>query len=198
MERRDFIKKVIAAGIVFQLPWYISCQSEQSKIMIPEKEVLSSEQREIVLFFLQHFFPEVKASPSIKDLNTYTHINNYLLDTNIDPDEQKYLINGTKWIDETSMETFNKNFKSLTEEKKEIILIKVLNTSWGTSWSSQLLTLTFESLLLDPLYYVNLQEAGWKWLHHKPGTPRPTNENNYQKLLERKKENLIITDLSQL
>jgi len=199
MKRRDFIKKTIAAGIVFQLPWFVSCQSEHAgRIVIPENEILNREQREIIIYFLKYFFPDVKGSPSIENLNTYLHINNYLADSNIDPDEQAYLINGIKWVNETARDTYEKSFNDLSSDEKIIIIHKILNTNWGTSWSSKLLTLTFESLLLDPLYYVNKNESGWKWLHHQPGSPRPTPENNYHMLLERKKENLIITDLSQL
>ncbi len=199
MKRREFIKKTLVIGIACQLPWFVSCQADHSQqISIPENEILSPEHRNIVLFFLKHFFPDVEGSPSIEKLNTYYHINNYLSDPNIDPDEQQYLKNGIKWVNETAVDNFNKKFNLLTLQEKETLIKKVLNTNWGTSWSSRLLTLTFESLLLDPLYYVNQNEAGWKWLHHQPGTPRPTPKNSYTQLLARKKEDLIVTDLSQL
>jgi sulfur relay (sulfurtransferase) DsrC/TusE family protein len=199
MDRRDFIKKMVAAGIIFQLPWFISCQNKiDKKIFIPNNEVLLPNQREIVIYFLKHFFPDVKGSPSIEDLNTYAHINQYLTDPNIDPNEQKYFINGTKWIEETAAELTNKKFSDLSPAQKKQVLNKVIQTRWGTSWSSKLLTLTFESLLLDPLYYVNKNEIGWKWLHHKAGTPRPQKKNSYKNLLKRKNEKIIITGLSQL
>ncbi len=199
MKRRDFLKNLLAAGIVIQIPWYISCQSGKEKpLPLPQNEVLDTSQKEIVIYFLKNFFPDVPGSPSIEDLNTYYHINSFLSDPNVDPDEQKYFINGIQWIKESANENFNKDFVELSQNEKRELIKKVIETGWGTNWSSKLLTLTFESLLLDPLYYINLDEAGWKWLHHQPGSPRPGSHNHYKKLLARKKEDIIITDLSQL
>ncbi len=196
MNRRNFIKTIAAAGILTQIPLQVSCVFSETKKI--ENEILKPSQKKIVHYFLSRFFPDIPGSPSIKDLNTYQHINNYLTDTNVDPDEQDYFINGIRWIDETAIETYQKKFTDLDKTQKKKVFFKVLDTSWGTSWSSRLLTLTFESLLLDPLYHVNTKEKGWKWLHHIPGSPRPTHKNSYKKLLVRKKENIIVTDLSQL
>ncbi len=198
MNRRNFIKKSIAAGIIFQLPWYISCQNKKNKNDYKSKKILNSEQENTISYFLLYFFPDIQKTPSIKELNTCKHINNYLADENINPIEKRFLINGIKWINDTSNYYFSNKFNSLSDKKKKIIITKILETNWGESWSSKLLTLTFESLLLDPLYHINTEKKGWKWLHHLPGSPRPTLENNYSKLLARKKENIIITDLSQL
>ncbi len=196
MNRRVFIKRIAATGILLQIPWWVSCDSSSTTEI--HNEILKPHQKEIVEYYLSRFFPDVPGSPSVKELNTYRHINTFLNDSNIDPDEQEYFINGTKWINETAMEIFGQNFHELKKNQQQKVFFKTLDTSWGTSWSSKLLTLTFESLLLDPLYHVNTNEKGWKWLHHTPGTPRPSNKNSYLKLLARKKEEIIITDLSQL
>ncbi len=197
MKRRSFIKGIISAGIVVQFPLYISCSTNEIDKII-ENEVFNSKQKILLLFFLNKLFSEQKNIPSVFELNTYYHINKFLLDKNVDQDEKNYLIKGIKWAAETSFEEFNLNFDELDKQQKNKLFDLIVKTNWGESWMSSLLTLVFESLLLDDIYNVNKNQIGWKWLHHLPGNPRPTKENDYKHLLERKKTTQIITNLSQL
>jgi len=197
MKRRNFLKAVLSTGILMQIPWYLSC-NQKTKYVSLKNEVLNNKQREIILFLLEKLFPENKNIPSIFQLNTYTHINNFLLDKNIDSDEKKYFINGIKWTQETANEQFNKSFNELNSSEKINLFHKILQESWGESWFSRILTLIFESLLLDPIYDINKNEIGWKYLNHISGKPRPNINNKYKILLERKKHTSIITNINQL
>ncbi len=194
LNRRHFIKGIGATAILWQIPLWQAC-----KRPVPVfKGILPGTQQKILHTVLNHLFPETTESPGIEQLHTEFHINTYLTDPQIDPDEQKYIINGITWLDETSQELFKTNFLSLTYSQQIKILENILQTSWGEYWLSRLLTLTFESLLLDPVYGVNVDEAGWHWLHHQPGQPRPQSGITYPEILKRKKEHLIITGLDQL
>ncbi len=192
--RRKFLKGLGATAILWQIPFWQSCQQPAPVI----NGILPETKQKILHTVLNHLFPPTEQSPGIEQLNTIHHINVYLSDPLIDPDEQKYIINGTGWLDETSHEIFKTGFLSLNHSQQVKILKNILKTSWGESWLSRLLTLTFESLLLDPLYQVNINEAGWQWLHHIPGKPRPQKNISYPEILNRKKELTVITDLNQL
>jgi len=191
--RRFFIKSVSASVLLAQLPLLSACHFEKKY-----QSLKTGDKQKVFYETLNILFPKYKNSPTVEQLNTLNHIQNYLSDKNIDPDEQKFLINGAQWLDETAQENYKESFLDLSSKQQKEIIAKIVKESWGESWLSKLLTLTFESLLLDPIYEVNIKEAGWQWLHHQPGQPRPQKENQYPKILERKKEYIIITDLKQL
>ena len=192
--RRYFIKGIGAAAILWQIPFWQSCR-QVSPVF---KGILPEEQQKILHAVLNRLFPKTNNGPGIEQLHTEYYINVYLTDPLIDPDEQKYIINGIKWLDKISHELYNTGFVSLNHSQQLKILQNILQTSWGESWLSRLLTLIFESLLLDPIYNVNTGEVGWQWLHHLAGAPRPNPDISYPKILDRKKEQVIITHINQL
>jgi len=192
-DRRIFLKALGASVLLLNLP-FVACYEKKDKFV----SVLSEKPLEILKNVLKIIFPDLPKTPGIQQLNTLKHIDNYLIDIYIDPSEQTFLINGIDWLNETALEIYKNDFNFLNQEEKIRILKKISNESWGESWLSKLLTLTFESLLLDPLYQINIDEAGWKWLNHKPGQPRPEFEIAYPEILKRKQEKIIITRLEQL
>ncbi len=190
--RRNFIKGLCATGILIQTPLFTACQNEHAYT-----PVLSFNHQEIAKSFFQILFPD-KLAPGYEKINALFHLNMVLTDPLADPDETEYLKNGFKWTNETAQETYKKDFIHLNAEQKVHIFDNVWKTSWGESWLSRLLTIIFEALLIDPIYEVNLNEAGWKWLHHTPGLPRPNDRIIYPLILERKKESKPITHINQL
>ena len=188
--RRNFIKGVGAGILWLQLPLWIGCSRNYNRLDLTEDEVLLHN-------ILNILFPK-NPGPDIDTIHTLQHIRTYLNDQNEDPDEQKFLLNGIMWTRETSQELFQKDFSQLHDKERLQLVKKLTKETWGNSWLSKLLSLNFEALLLDPIYHVNEQEAGWKWLQHTPGIPRPNKLNKYPEILNRKNESIIITDLSQL
>jgi len=191
--RRHFIKGLGATALLLPIPLGQSCRQQSVY-----NGVLPIEKQKILHQTLELIFPPIKNSPNIKQINVEFHINNYLTDPLIDPDEQTFLTNGIQWLDESAQEDLFKSFLDLNKSQQIKLIEHVLKTSWGESWLSKLLTLTFEALLLDPLYHINIDEIGWRWLHHQPGQPRPKPEITYPEILNRKKEQVIITNLNQL
>ncbi len=191
--RRIFIKGLGATAILIQIPFWQACQSNTSS-----KGVLPRPQQALLHAVLKILFPPVNHTPDINQINAEYHINRYLTNPLIDPGEQQFIINGIDWLNETAHEDFHKDFVKLKIKDQQQLIQKITGESWGESWLSKLLTLTFESLLLDPIYQVNLKETGWQWLHHQPGLPRPNKQNNYPVILKRKKEIIAITRLDQL
>ena len=191
--RRQFIKGIGATAVLLQIPFWQSCK--QPAVF---QGILPENRQKILHQVLNILFPKSNNSPGIEQIHAEFHINSYLTDPLIDPDEQKYVINGIKWLDETAQELFKTGFLSLNNRQQIETLQNILKTSWGESWLSKILTLTFEALLLDPLYQVNTDKVGWHWLHHQAGQPRPKSGIAYPEILNRKKEQVIITNLNQL
>ncbi len=191
--RRHFIKGLGATALLLPIPLAQSCRQQSVY-----NGVLPREKQKILHQTLNLIFPPTENSPNIEQINVEFHINNYLTDPLIDPDEQTFLIHGIQWLDESAHEDFSKSYLDLNQSQQIKQIEHILNTSWGESWLSKLLTLTFEALLLDPLYRVNTNEIGWQWLHHQPGSPRPKPKIAYPEILNRKREQMIITNLNQL
>jgi len=189
--RRQFIKGVGASVVLSQFPLLFSCQKSTDAIILSSVETL------IIQRVLNILFPSTPG-PSVEDIKVINLLNDYLSDPNTDPEEQQSIIKGIEWINEISQNSYMVDFSNLTKEKQEKVLQKILQKPWGERWVSKLLTLTFEALLLDPIYGINTHEAGWKYLNHIPGKPRPDTQNKYPEILNRKKENIIITSLDQL
>ncbi len=174
--RRIFIKQIIATGIISQFPFLYSCKEE------PIDEVLTKNQRNTLLPIMKFLF-DTPSTPSISDINAYSHLNDILADPFYDIDEKKYLINGITWINETAQEQYKKEFHRLKQIEKQNIFNQIALLDWGTSWLSKILTIIFEALLIDPIYEVNTNKIGWKWLNHIPGIPRPNKKNAYPNIL---------------
>ncbi len=189
--RRQFIKGVGATAVLLQLPVWQSCKPTIYK------GILSADNQFVINNVLQILFPS-KPGPDIYDIKVEKHLNNYLTDPLIDPDEQQFIINGIGWIRETAQEKFENDFLLLSRKQQEKLIKFILSKPWGENWVSKLLTILFEAMLLDPVYGINTHEIGWRFLHHVPGKPRPENYNKYPEILQRKNENIIITDLKQL
>jgi len=191
LSRRQFIKGAGAGFLLWQIPFWQSCQKPLFK------GSLSAHDQQIINSVLQILFPS-QPGPGIYDIKAEYHLNNFLTDPLIDPAEQVFIRNGIRWTDETSREKFQKNYLNLSNAEQSKLIYYLLHESWGESWVSKLLSIVFEAMLLDPVYGINTHEIGWKYVKHIPGKPRPSFHNKYPDILNRKKENTVINNLNQL
>jgi gluconate 2-dehydrogenase gamma chain len=106
-------------------------------------------------------------------LNIIGYFKGVLSDSRIDIDSRNYLINGTRWLNESADEEYDKEFVSLNTTQKEALLKKVSMLRWGDDWLYKVMGYYFEATLSDPIYGGNLNGTGWKWLEFHPGFPRP-------------------------
>ncbi len=189
--RRKFIRQVLLSGIAVQLPFFFSCSEERKDNTIHRKT-------DLVNTIQQILFPDTPDSPGIEDTGAFAYFNRIVRDERLDPEEREYLQNGLRWVNETAQEETKKDFVQLTFPQQKQLIKKISAYSWGEAWLSRMLTVIFEALLLDPIYGVNLQESGWKWLGHVPGSPRPSKRNRYPDILIRKEEFIAVSRLEQL
>ena len=184
MSRRHFVKGLFIAGVITQIPFLSACLNENEREENAAFGQLNSQQKDILKEIQDILFPNDGNGPSSEDINALNYLQWVISDERMDPDEVEYLLNGIKWIEETSDEIYSIPFLKLSKNEKENLIEKVSKENWGESWLSVVLTLIFEALLSDPQYGGNTNSTGWEWLHHNPGNPRPTEELLYDNIFK--------------
>lgn len=179
MQRRGFLKSILAASVVTQIPWWMACTNENES-----RDFIISKQNQEILSLAQEFlFPSDGNGPGAIEIKADEYLQWVLNDPKMDVDEKKYIINGLTWIEETAEEEKGTEFLKLNKPEQTNILNFVSATDWGESWYSVLLNFIFEALLSDPIYGSNLDGIGWKWLEHNAGIPRPLEDQKYGQFL---------------
>lgn len=182
LNRRKFLKGALLAGAMTQIGLFMSCTPELKK----GNDILSAEQATILDDILLILFPNDGNGPSANDINAFGYIMWVLHDElNRQPEDNEYIIEGLDWMNEQSESFFEKKFVELQPKEKEELVAEIVQIKWGKNWTSMMITLLYEALLLDPIYGGNTNEVGWKWLNHVPGYPRPTEELRYERIMEK-------------
>jgi gluconate 2-dehydrogenase gamma chain len=178
--RRSFLRAALVAGAASQLAWFTSC----SKQLEEANDYLTAEQSTVLKSILLIIFPSDGNGPSADDLNTFGYVMWSLADTFKFQEDKDYIIEGLDWASEKSQELYFDKYSNLDQEQKEALVKQFVDLKWGKNWMSVMVTLTMESVLLDPLYGGNVDEQGWNWLEHKPGLPRPTEKTRLESFME--------------
>ena len=179
LSRKKFIGGIFMGGLLASLPT-VSMLGKS----INTTKILSQNQFSIVASVQKILFPSDGNGPGAYDVMADKYLLWVLSDVRMDPEEKEYIIDGIGWVDETAEENFSKSYTQLSQSEKEELIADISNESWGSSWLSVMLTFIFEALLSDPQYGGNTEEIGWKWLHHNPGYPRPTEALLYPEILK--------------
>jgi hypothetical protein len=174
INRRRFLSLGALAGIGTVLPLQ-SClfDSKPEPIAQRDPNVLSPLEWDTLLAVQEVLFPHEKDSPGAIDVNAAGYFQWVLKDPMLDPKEIAFKKNGLTWLEEESMELYQKSFIDLKEKEQNETLLSIREHSWGRSWISTMLLHIFEALLSDPIYGANTDEKGWQWLDYTPGIPRP-------------------------
>lgn len=109
----------------------------------------------------------------ITQANAYAYVSLVFKHSRVSAQDKQFLRNGTKWLHEEAVAKYNKVYTNLSPQERQDTLKSIANTSWGETWIKTVLSYIMEAVLGDPLYGVNKDEFGWKWLNHKTGSPRP-------------------------
>ncbi|MCB1866472.1 MAG: gluconate 2-dehydrogenase subunit 3 family protein [Chromatiales bacterium] len=127
-----------------------------------------------------HLFPSEPDAPGAREIRALAYLRGVLADRGVDREEREFLVRGTTWLDEIAREREKGLFVNLDAEARERVLRQVAQSDAGENWLSTLLYYIFEALLQDPIYGGNPRGAGWQWLEHDPGQPRPNPRNRYR------------------
>lgn len=176
ISRRNFLKNSLAVGVLSQVSFIQSCTDEFSKT------ILSDKQLKIIISVQNILFPKDKNGPGAFDFNSHLYLLWVLSDKRIAKDEKQYIVDGIRWINETSEENYATKYLNLSKKEQVNLIQTIVKKNWGESWLSVLLTFIFEAMISDPIYGFNKDEIGWKWLQHQAGYPRASKELMYDNI----------------
>jgi gluconate 2-dehydrogenase gamma chain len=177
--RRNFLKNSVLAGIFSHTLFVEACISNPEKI-----EPLTKNQYQILQSVQNILFPKDEIGPSAADFHADKYVLWVLNDARIDPEENKFILDGLDWTEETAMEEFGKSYLKLSVNQQNDLVKYISQQNWGENWLSLNLTYIFEAMISDPIYGFNDREQGWEWLEHMVGTPRPNSHNKYDDIFK--------------
>ncbi len=177
LNRRKFVKTLSVTAVLSQIAVVNACVI--SPKVYEANAYLTALESEIIQKIQDVLFPNDGNGPSAEDVNAYSHLLWVLSDERKDKDSVEYIKKGIGWTEETAQANYGRTFSDLSQLEIEELIRYIAGENWGTSWLSIILTLIFEAVAIDPIYNVNTNEVGWKWLEQRSGSPRPTTENSY-------------------
>ena len=134
----------------------------------------SKEKADTFALLQEDLFPDIDAQLNTRNINARAYLTYILHHPRVLDEEKHFIKKGVVWLDEESRDLFGKEYVELSILKRQKVLASIAKTQWGESFIETILTYLFEALLGDPVYGINKDEVGWKWVHHTPGLPRPS------------------------
>ena len=131
-------------------------------------------QADTLALLQEDLFPDIDAKLNTRTINARSYLAYILHHPRVSKDDKRFIKKGVVWLDEEASDLFGAEYRKLPEQKRQKVLANIAKTEWGESYIETILTYLFESLFGDPIYGINKDEVGWKWVHHTPGLPRPT------------------------
>ncbi len=123
---------------------------------------------------LERLLPGGEGVPSASELHAAEYLYGALRHSRFDPEIRAFVFEGAEWARGEALRCYGMPFETLDAEAGETVLRSLRDhIPRGEAWLSILITFVLEALLGDPLYGGNYREAGWRWLGHVPGMPRP-------------------------
>ncbi len=159
MDRREFI--TAAALVCGSAGFARSAETDSVKSLESSLELIAAVQR--------HFFPKGLHMPDADAFNAVSYLESALSHESFDPDTRELIFEGAHRFDRFC----DGKFLSLSERMREERLRAFEESDFGSYWLAQIMNLTLEALLADPIYGGNVDEAGWKAFGLTPGVPRP-------------------------
>ena len=106
-------------------------------------------------------------------INTYIYMSRILNHSRIRDEDKEFIKNGVKWLNEEAVGKYNATYTKLTSSQRQEILRTISQVRWGESWIDEMLTYSLEAIMSDPVYEVNKNYDGQKWLEFESGLPHP-------------------------
>ncbi len=180
--RREFISQLAILGsLAAAFPTQIlATRRESATVLLPAW--VKNEPWLTLSAVQEHLFPAGDDVPGAADFQAIVYLKNTLNTRRADDEDKEFIVKGVGWLNELTQTEFKKHFIALDEQERENALRKIEQSSAGRRWLSLVLTYLIESLLADPVYGGNKDAAGWKWLQHQPGFPRPATDKTWYKL----------------
>lgn len=181
MQRREFLITVCQMAAAIPLPWGLGVTASATVVGMGAEIPLpvSESDERLLAIVLDHLLPTSVDAPGARDINAKSYLLRVLAHPSTPEDEQLFLRNGLRWLNELAIDERALPFEALTTIQQESVLHSLAAYERGESWLSTLLGYTFEACFGDPVYGGNPDGIGWRWIDHHPGFPRPLADNIY-------------------
>ena len=160
LSRRTFLKNSFLSSVIF-----VTFSGELFGAVTP-MATLSALHEDL--------FPNHADTPFTDSVNSIFYLRTVILKhTCIEDDTKSFIRDGVKWLNEESVSKYKKVYTKLSSKQRQKVLKEIVDTDWGESWMGTIMVYLLEAMLGDPIYGINSDKSGWKWLNHQPGYPRP-------------------------
>lgn len=192
INRRKWLQLALLGGIALSSPWITSCnpETDEKAPNLDGGDVFMNEEMKNIYALQNFLLPEHSKGPSAAEMNAHQYFVWSLSDQYLPSSDKDYFVSKTIQFFELCKEQTTKHFHRLSETEQENFILKNISESWFENYLAKMITVIFEATLLDPIYGGNVNEEGWKWLDHIPGSPRPNAETKYPEILSKLKPNL--------
>ena len=178
LSRKEFLRSLLIIGVAANIPFLTSCETKED-LEFFDCTPISPEQLKVLQAVQLVLFPKEGNGPSALQVNADKWIVYVLNDAREPQREKDFIVEHLEGLNQLSKETYKVSYDLLSRDRQEDLLELFFEEKFRKRWGSRMLILIFEALLLDPLYGVNPNNIGWKWLNHNPGVPRPNEKNRY-------------------
>ena len=185
LDRRDFLTGIAAVlTLTAANPLFAQAQEQKdNQVKDEDKPAFLSEDPWLTLSVVHgHLFPTTDDAPGAKEINATSYLKDALAQPDMNPNSKEFILDGVGWLNDLADNLHKAVFADLNETQREGVLRHIEQTSAGERWIGLVLLYLFEALLSDPVYGGNTGEAGWRWLEHQPGFPRPPANKRYHEL----------------
>lgn len=180
--RRDFIKTLAGLSLVLaNVPEPVLAERRR-EVDAAQDDITKRDPWLTLAAVYAHMLPSGDAAPGAEDIHAIDYLYQTLTNPGADSEDTDFIINGVGWLQELAQSDFQRPFIALVEPERERLLRRIETSGAGERWLSLLLTYLLEALLADPAYGSNKGEAGWRWLEHQPGFPRPPADKVWYRL----------------
>ncbi len=184
VERRFFLKTLIAGGIALQIPFVYSCNTESlDSLTISIDNNNYNINLSLLRTILDILYPNTSISPGALVLKSDIYYLWILKDNKLESSKKLFLIKNLDKFSQFCNEKNGKSFQKLDKNKQEEFIEIVSHTNWGEKYLSRVMTVIIESMFAHPVYGSNPEKIGWNWINYKGGIPEPQERNRYPEIL---------------
>ena len=117
-------------------------------------------------------------SPGARDANVAAYFEALLATDQMPQTVKDRVRNGLANCDRRAQRNFRaRSFAQLSPTRRDAVIKTFERTRDGVYWLRNMIEITLECFFGDPVHGGNPAEIGWRWIDHRPGTPRPTEAN---------------------
>jgi gluconate 2-dehydrogenase gamma chain len=122
---------------------------------------------------LDRILPSEPDAPGSRDVNGIGYLDAVLADPRIPAETVTVVKDGATRLDADARRLGAASFAHLSPERRDEVIRGFERDEPGLQWLRLTIPFALEALLGDPVHGGNVGEAGWRWIGHTPGVPRP-------------------------